>query len=79
MNSAITAFVDLFGAVEQDPDQELPLAVNIEQKTEAGTVRPLSRLPPGAWRSLGRHLDYTNWADRERFLELDRAIRTSSS
>ena len=35
----------------------------------------LSELPPGPWRSLGGYLDYSIWADRERFLELDSAIR----
>jgi len=34
----------------------------------------LRELPPGPWRSMGRYLDYTNWSDRCRFLELDRAI-----
>lgn len=37
----------------------------------------LHELPPGRWRSLGRHLDYTNWADRDRFVQLDWAIRLS--
>jgi hypothetical protein len=35
---------------------------------------PLQKLPPGEWRSLGGYFDYTQWADRDRFLELDRAI-----
>ena len=41
---------------------------------EVEAVSGLHRLPPGRWCSLGRYLDYTNWADRERFVELDRAI-----
>jgi hypothetical protein len=38
---------------------------------------PLCPLPPGPWRSLGQHLDYTDWPARERFMELDRAIEAS--
>lgn len=37
----------------------------------------LSELPPSAWRSLGKRLDYTYWADRDRFVELDSAIMAS--
>jgi hypothetical protein len=42
--------------------------------TTAATSK-LHELPPGKWRSLGRHLDYTEWADRDRFVKLDQAIR----
>ncbi len=35
---------------------------------------PLQKLAEGPWRSLGGYFDYTFWADRERFLELDKAI-----
>jgi hypothetical protein len=34
-----------------------------------------SKLPPTQFRSLGGYLDYDGWEDRERFMELDRAIR----
>ena len=34
----------------------------------------LPELPPSKWRSLGKRLDYTNWEDRDRFVELDAAI-----
>ena len=34
----------------------------------------LPELPPSRWRSLGKHLDYTYWADRDRFVELDARI-----
>ena len=37
----------------------------------------LPELPPSRWRSLGKRLDYTYWADRDRFLELDAAIVAS--
>lgn len=35
---------------------------------------PMPKLPPSEWRSLGGYFDYCLWADRERFMELDRAI-----
>jgi len=35
---------------------------------------PLQKLPPGEWRSLGGYFDYCLWADRDRFIELDKAI-----
>jgi hypothetical protein len=35
---------------------------------------PIQKLPPSPWRSLGGYFDYDQWADRERFMELDRAI-----
>jgi hypothetical protein len=37
---------------------------------------PLEKLPPGPWRSLGGYLDYAQWEDRERFLQLDLAIQS---
>jgi hypothetical protein len=42
------------------------------------SVRVISRLrelPPGPYRSLGKHLNYTDWPDRQRFLELDQDIQ----
>lgn len=38
---------------------------------------PLQKLPPSEWRSLGGYFDYSLWTDRERFMELDRAIVAS--
>jgi hypothetical protein len=38
---------------------------------------PLQKLPPGEWRSLGGYFDYSHWIDRDRFMELDRAIAAS--
>ena len=45
--------------------------------TDRDSFSALHPLPPGPWRSLGRHLDYTNWPARERFMELDRKIEAS--
>lgn len=41
------------------------------------TVALLPELPPSEWRSLGKRLDYANWADRQRFVELDAAIEVA--
>jgi len=38
-------------------------------------VPRLRKLPPGPSRSLGGYLDYEGWPDRERFMELDRALQ----
>lgn len=50
-------------------------ATNVPENPDSFSA--LHRLPPGPWRSLGQLLDYTNWPDRERFMELDRAIEGS--
>ena len=34
----------------------------------------MEKLAAGPWRSLGGYFDYSHWPDRERFLELDKAI-----
>jgi len=36
---------------------------------------PRQRLPPSPYRSLGGYLNYAGWSERERFMELDRAIQ----
>ena len=35
---------------------------------------PLKKVAEGPWRSLGGYFDYTDWPDRDRFMELDKAI-----
>lgn len=40
---------------------------------EVAIVAPT--MPVSQFRSLGGHLDYSDWPERERFLELDEAIR----
>lgn len=34
----------------------------------------LPELLPSPWRSLGKRLDYSEWVERDRFIELDAAI-----
>jgi hypothetical protein len=40
-------------------------------------VSRLRKLPPSPFRSLGGYLDYAEWPDCERFMELDRAIQST--
>src|SRR5579872_6841280 len=76
MSSLVIASNTLIaGAIEQDLDELFPAEPWLEEKPEAVETRSLKHVPPGPWRSLGRCLDYTNWPDRDRFLELDRAIQ----
>jgi hypothetical protein len=47
-----------------------------------GTTEALEQEPvttPYIWRSLGRRLDYQFWPERERFVELDRAIAATAA
>ena len=38
------------------------------------TNKPFQRLSGGPWQSLGGYFDYSQWAARERFVQLDKAI-----
>ena len=40
---------------------------------------PLQKVSAGPWMSVGGYFDYSNWADRERFMELDKAIARAES
>ncbi len=60
--------------------QELETVHSREVRTHQRSYEstpPLPKLPPSDWRSLGGYFDYCLWADRERFMELDRAIAAS--
>ena len=54
----------------------LPEIVNDPEHQDFEAISSLRRMAPGPWRSLGRYLDYTDWVDRQRFFELDRAIES---
>ena len=55
-------------------------AVKPLNQTEGNSsIYALKELKPGPWRSLGRVLDYSTWAERQRFLELDYAIAQINS
>ena len=51
------------------------MAANIFRDPES--LSSVYRLPRGRWRSLGEHLDYTDWPERERFAQLDREIKAA--
>lgn len=70
------AYVALLREFEDQPD--CPARVN-RDIAKTGMASPesdvqLQKLAPGPFRSRGGYLDYTDWKDRERFLELDMAI-----
>src|ERR1700722_15564995 len=57
------------------PELAIPEPIGHDEEQRAGRS-PLVKLAPGPWRSLGGYLDYTCWPERERFLELDLAIKS---
>jgi hypothetical protein len=72
------AFVD--ENTELDSFEEISAAV-IKHETEnlSELSAPLPMLTAGPWRSLGGCLDYTRWADRDRFRELDKILSAAPS
>jgi hypothetical protein len=68
----------LFREFENEPNRPTRRNQNVE-KSEPSTENqgPLQKVAQGPWRSLGGYFDYTDWQDRERFMELDRAIALS--
>jgi hypothetical protein len=50
------------------------LTNSVSRSEDHEKLSVLYPLPVGPWRSLGKHLDYTNWADRDHFMQLDREI-----
>ena len=69
--AAISLLLELARAQEFSTPQPQE-ARTLQRSYEIGP--PLEKLPPSPWRSLGGYFDYCYWADRERFMELDRAI-----
>lgn len=65
------------GAESRSRTGRLPLVGKETDTNPSDTSQPLQKVAEGPWRSLGGCLDYTNWKDRERFLELDRAIASA--
>jgi hypothetical protein len=57
-------------AFEQSPDYTDPVEdMELEPPSQSALLPVFF-----SWRSLGGHLNYENWPERERFLELDQAI-----
>ena len=62
------------GQGEADEANPVPKRIDVLSRE---LQKPLVMVAPGPWRSIGGYLDYTDWKDRERFMELDRAIAMS--
>jgi hypothetical protein len=58
--------------VQFEADELEAAGESLEDPESGSSLYPL---PPGRFRSLGRHLDYTDWPDRERFVALDRELK----
>ena len=63
MTSALAEISDLFN------EDVAPADAKPEIQTR------LHKHPDSPWRSLGQYLDYSGWADRERFVQLDIKIK----
>jgi hypothetical protein len=59
-----------------EPDRRVRYAHNdnVVGISSPETSAPRPRLAASPWRSVGGYLDYSEWAARERFVELDKAI-----
>lgn len=60
-------------AGEHEPEESVVRAATAALPPRE-TKPQMAKLAEGPWRSLGGYFDYSLWPDRERFLELDRAI-----
>lgn len=78
MSMTIESQTLIAGRVDHDFEMAPPMELWTEELRPVQPARPLPQIAPGPWRSLGRYLDYTNWADRDRFVELDRAIEANA-
>lgn len=69
---------DRFKELADDDAEIRSAAIPAEERVEDPEgLSNLQPLPRARWRSLGEHLDYTRWPERERFLELDREIKAA--
>jgi hypothetical protein len=73
-SEAWLAFVREHGRIEPDRAVRDTHNESVDGSFSTEITAPLQTVPPGSWRSLGGYLDYSGWAARERFLELDKAI-----
>jgi hypothetical protein len=72
------SFFGQHGLLEPDSAVDDTAHDRIDGDASSGSSTPLSMLPFSPWRSFGGYLDYSGWAARERFLELDKAIAAVS-
>lgn len=71
VDSVISLLRELARAQESETREPREAAT---QQHTCDSSPPIRKLPPSPWRSLGGYFDYSQWSDRERFMELDRAI-----
>ena len=74
-NATFEAWMAILAKLAEEKEQEPRAPREPGNGSAAREIKlPLEKLPEGPWRSLGGYFDYSLWPDRERFLELDRAI-----
>jgi hypothetical protein len=73
----LTRYQDLFRPSRRT-EVASPAQAGEPGSQSAPDYKPLQKLPPGPWRSLGGYFDYSKWSERDRFLELDHAILATS-
>ena len=61
--------------IDHLPSSDCVSSVSAASRNRTCAVPRLRKLPPSPSRSLGGYLDYEGWPDRERFMELDRALQ----
>ena len=72
---AFEAWIATLLKLVADQEREVPaVRTAVSDSGPRESKPPLEKLAAGPWRSLGGYFDYSHWADRERFLELDKAI-----
>ena len=77
-NDDFEAWIATLTQLAEEHEQEVRITRNVRTDISSREVRPpLPKLAAGPWRSLGGYFDYSHWPDRERFLELDKAIATN--
>ena len=70
-SSSFEAWVATLAMFVDEPERE----TRAQQDAATDEIKPpLQKLAAGPWRSLGGYFDYSLWPDRERFLELNKAI-----
>jgi hypothetical protein len=74
-NVSFEAWIATLAKLAEDHEREARIAhdgaVGVPPRE---TKPPLQKVAASPWRSLGGYFDYSHWPERERFLELDKAI-----
>jgi hypothetical protein len=74
-SASFEAWVASLKIFADEQEEDIRLRPNWGLGASSREVKPpLEKLAAGPWTSLGGYFDYSLWPDRERFLELDKAI-----